>query len=289
MFFPHGQPRNVAIAFAGPADETGRVYAAPTVWGDRLDRPVDLRRFLKDDWPESNLQILNDVTAAGYRYLRHATDDLCITTVGSGIGNKVFLDGVPRTGPNGRGGEIGHIRVDDRPGANRCECGGVGHLGGIGSGRGTLATAKKLAHRDLAKFERSSLANHCDGSPLGLRNEHIVQSFRGGDEWTMELLRQVAMPLAQVFATIHLAIGVERFVVYGGFGIALGEGYRQLLVDAASCCCWDVGQEWSTMIELGVDDDLSGLIGAGRAAMGFSSSKAIFDSRLAIEALQQCK
>jgi hypothetical protein len=64
---------------------------------------------------------------------------------------------------------------------------------------------------------------------------------------------------------MHLGLGIERFVLVGGFALALGDTYRQLVARAADARCWDAPGGWDSRVELGVNDDLSGLIGAGIA------------------------
>ena len=132
----------VDVAFAGPIDPAGNVLSAPTLWGTRLSSPYALTKDIRRCWPNARVRILNDVTAAGYRYLRSSDEDFCIVTVSSGIGNKVFANGRPLVGRNGFGGELGHLRVDDSESAPPCECGGRGHLGAIASGRAVLAYAR---------------------------------------------------------------------------------------------------------------------------------------------------
>lgn len=262
----------VSVAFAGPLDGRGQLTAAPTIVGATEFSPIDLRRELCRTWPEADVFLLNDVTAAGYRYLHRHDESLCVVTVGSGIGNKVFIHGRPFTGPNGRGGEIGHVVVDPSPDAIVCDCGGRGHLGGIASGRGTLATAKRAASQDEREFLASRLGRLARSAD-GILNEHIVSCFREGDPWTVKTIRYVAGKLANVLAHTHQAIGIERFVIFGGFATALGPSYRDLVVQAAEAACWSSGQDWDAMIELGVADDASGLIGAGRYAMEFSEER----------------
>ncbi|MBT6145008.1 MAG: ROK family protein, partial [Gemmatimonadetes bacterium] len=242
--------------------------------GATQQQPVDLLSALSELWPSTPVLMLNDVAAAGYRYIRSAQEDFCIITVGSGIGNKVFLGGHPVTGPAGRGGEIGHIRVDHSPDALPCDCGGHGHLGGIASGRGALLVAQRLAMAEPQRFSRSMPAQQGCADPADLHNEALVQAFLAGDPWTEDLIRQVARPLGQMLASLHLAIGLERFVIFGGFALALGEGYRQELVQAAAASGWDVGQDWNRMVELGVPDGQSGMIGAGRYAALFAQHEA---------------
>ncbi|HEU4557808.1 MAG TPA: ROK family protein [Longimicrobium sp.] len=267
-------PRQVAVAFAGPVDAHGRVLAAPTVWGPRQAGAVDVRGALEARWPGAQVALLNDVSAAGYRYLRRGDEDLCAVTVGSGIGNKIFVRGVPFVGSGARGGEIGHLRVDPAPDANLCDCGGRGHLGAVGSGRGALLTARRLACRDPGAFAASRASRGCAGDPARLENPQLVAAFREGDGWAAEVVRRAAEPLGRTLASVHHALGIERFVVFGGFALALGEGYRRELVRAACESGWDAGQEWDAMIELGAADDLSGLVGAGRFATGVRGAAA---------------
>jgi len=261
------QPDLVGFAFPGPIDPAGNVLSVPTVFGDRSREPLPIGPVLDGLWPDAEIALMNDVTAAGFYYLREHDETYCLTTVSSGIGNKIFVRGRVVVGPGGRGGEIGHIVVDPSPDAPQCDCGGRGHLGGIASGRGTLDAMKKAAVTDPAGFKASRLATRAENTADKITNEAIVEAFQAGDPWVTERVRTVTAHLARVLATIHNAIGIERFVMMGGFALALGEGYRQLLAELCSKSCWDLGQDWNKMIELGTAGDLAGLIGAGRAAM----------------------
>jgi 3-dehydroquinate synthetase/predicted NBD/HSP70 family sugar kinase len=264
------QPSTVSVAFAGPTDPQGMVLAAPTVWG-ASKQPIDLIPELTTFWPSARIALLNDISAAGYRYLRDECEDFCIVTVSSGIGNKVFVKGRPLTGPAGRGGEIGHVQVDFSPDAPVCDCGRQGHLGAISSGRGTLALARQLAELGTEGFANSLLGARFRANLNALTNADIVDAFRSGDLWTTELIRKVARPLGQMLAAVHLSMGVERFVIIGGFALALGDQYRLELVRSAADCGWLMGQDWNSMIELGQPEDTSGLLGAGRFVTEFAN------------------
>jgi len=175
------EPRMVtdlAVAFAGPIDSNGNVVAAPTLWGNRLTAPYALRDDIARRWPDARVRILNDVTAAGFRYLRSTEEDFCIVTVSSGIGNKIFAGGRPLIGPNGAGGELGHLRVDDSDEAPLCDCGGRGHLGAVASGRGVLAYARKHVP---------------DGE--NLTSGDLVAAFHRGEPWAVRTIERGAGPL----------------------------------------------------------------------------------------------
>lgn len=277
-------PAAVSVAFAGPVDAEGRVLGAPTLWGPGPGAPVELAADLRRAWPGARVRVLNDLSAAGYRYLRHRHDDFCIVTVSSGIGNKVFISGAPFTGACGRGGEIGHARVDFSPAAPRCECGGDGHLGAVSSGRGTLLYARRLRAAQPRAFARSLLASlsadDADDADNGgsLTNERIARAFRADDAWTVELIRRTSAPLGRALALIHAALGIERFTVIGGFAFALGDRFRELLAGHAAASTWRLGQEWGRMIEFGEDDDLCGMIGAGRFSAEIAGRETRFNA-----------
>jgi glucokinase len=239
----------VDVAFAGPIDPAGDVLAAPTIWGTRLTSPYPLSEDLARGWPNARVKIINDVTAAGYRYLRSSEDDFCIVTVSSGIGNKVFANGRALVGRNGLGGELGHLRVDDSESAPVCECGGRGHLGAVSSGRAVLAHARK----------------HAPASAEALTSGDLVAAFRRNEPWAVKTIEHGAGPLGWALAAMHLGLGIERFVLVGGFALALGDSYRKLIAEAADARCWDGPGDWISRVELGVNDDFSGLIGAGIA------------------------
>ena len=80
------------------------------------------------------------------------------------------------------------------------------------------------------------------------------------------LVESLARPLGRALAGLHLGIGVERFVVTGGFARALGPAYLALLVRAADAAAWEPGGERAWRFELGHEGDEDGLIGAGRLA-----------------------
>ena len=263
---PDARPTVVSLAFPGPLDAAGNALAAPTVFGASLPLRLPLRADLQRRWPDARVLVLNDLTAAGYRYLRGADDDLCVVTVSSGVGHKVFVDGRPLVGRGGRGGEIGHLRVDFSADAPACDCGGLGHLGALASARGALAVARRRAARDADAFGRSLLAGVVAGDPDALDTRALVAAFHAGDPWAGTLIRDVARPLGRALTALHLGVGVERFVIIGGFALALGERYRQELVHAVAESAWNLGTDWNAMVDLGVDDDDAGLLGAGRYA-----------------------
>jgi glucokinase len=217
------------------------------------------------------VRVLNDVTAAGYRYLRAPGEDLVVVTVSSGIGHKVFVGGRPAVGPGGRGGEIGHLRLSDAPDAPLCECGGRGHLGALGSGRAAPWQIRRLAGEDPAGFRASALCAPSAGDPARVDNPMLIAAFRAGDGWAGRVVDRMARPLGCALAGIHQAVGSERFVLVGGFALALGPAYAARVAHHAAGACWSLGMDWERGVELGEPDDDAGLIGGGRFAARFDT------------------
>ena len=262
----------VSVGFAGPVDLYGNVLQAPTIWGTSV-QPEPLLRELSRIWPAAQIVVANDVTAAGYGFLRRPHEDFCVVTVSSGIGHKIFIDGRPVVGPRGYGGEIGHVRIDFSDDAPVCDCGGRGHLGAFASGRATAYQAARLIAADPEGFSKSRLCHELGGDVRNLDNERVAAAFHEGDPWTEHLVRRMATPLGRALAGIHLTVGVERFVLMGGFASALGSHYLDLIADAARAADWQAKDCWRRMLELGSSGAEPGLLGAGRMAARHGTSR----------------
>lgn len=248
----------VGVAFPGPVDRAGRVQAAPTVWGDALAEPFDLGGALAPRFADAPVRVVNDLTAAGYRY---ATDEVfCLVTVSTGIGHKVFHGGAPLLGEQHRGGEIGHWRFDDSPEAPPCDCGGRGHVGALSSGRATAYWLERLGREspDLARASKLSA-----GTEPSV-NERLAVAFQAGDPFARLVVERGAEALGAALALLHVGVGLERYVIIGGFARALGPGYLDVLAAAAARRAWGDPGLWRGRLEPGADDDDSGVVGMAR-------------------------
>jgi glucokinase len=217
----------LAAAFPGPVQGQGIVLALPTMWGsDGMSLcPLDLAARLTMRLPDFEVKVMNDVSAAGYRFVAEG-GDFALFTLGSGIGLKVFLDGQPRVGPHGFGGELTHMVFDASPDSPLCDCGERGNLGALASGRAwqqaVALAAKQNREPDLLRF--------CE-------------------------------PLARAVAMLHYALGLERFIFAGGLAEGLGERLRTAIVQNLPMQGWNIGQDWNTMVHLAPADDAHALIG----------------------------
>ncbi|MFE1270403.1 ROK family protein [Streptomyces sp. NPDC058758] len=252
----------LCVAFAGPVGRDGTVRGAPTVWGGG-GGPLPLRELLEVRLPVPVL-VVNDLTAAAWRYGAGSSEPFCLLTISSGIGNKVFRGGEVLLDDEGHGGELGHWTYDRSPGAAPCDCGGRGHLGALSSGRGVLAAVRRAAAADPEGYARSALARTATG-PAEVDNPSVASAVRAGDPFATEVLRGTLVPLAAAIGGVFASIGIRRFVLMGGFALAVGERYRALLTAelVRQGCFGLTDGQIASMVVLGADDDDHGLIGAG--------------------------
>lgn len=255
----------VSIGFPGPVDRSGAVLAGPGIWGRNPAGPIDMPSDLERIWPDLDIILNNDLTTAGYRYIESGDETFCLVTVSTGIGSKTFMKGRPLLGTRGTGGEIGHAKVLFGENAPRCDCGDKGHLQAVASGRGILEAVRHEACRNAEGFAQSRLVNRHESSEQ-VTNVTIAEAFQADDPFTCGIIERNIEPLAAMLVNLHLATGLERFIVIGGFALALGEKFRKALARKAEKLCWDGTVDWNGIIEFGLEDDYSGLIGAGRLA-----------------------
>lgn len=229
----------LTAAFPGPVQNPGTVLALPTMWGPDGQSlcPIDLASLLRGCLPDMAIKVMNDVSAAGYRFVSEG-GDFALFTLGSGIGLKVFLDGQPRVGPHGFGGELTHMVFDTSPNAPLCDCGGRGHLGALASGRAW----QRVATAALNSGSKPDLARFVE-------------------------------PLARAVAMLHFSLGLERFIFAGGLVEGLGETLRTAIVLNLPTQGWNTGQDWNTMVQLAPADDAHALIGGALAFATVTESK----------------
>jgi glucokinase len=136
-------------------------------------------------------------------------------------------------------------------------------LAAVASGRGVLWLARTRAHDDLQLFARSALAALCGIEPNGITNELLALAFRDGDGWTQRIVSEAMRPLGRMLAVVQSVIGVDEFVIVGGFADALGASLCGVLSTAAEGTGWRLGTDWTSAVGLGELGSQAGLLGAG--------------------------
>jgi predicted NBD/HSP70 family sugar kinase len=257
----------IGIAFPGPVDRQGVVRTAPPLWGD-LVKDYPLRSNLESRLAHK-VFVLNDVSAACWYYRNKVkADRFCVITVSSGIGNKIFdvkHEDKIITLDNGLGGEIGHAFTGHSENDLTCDCGACGHLGGIASGRGTERFARRYADREKKAFSASLLSALAKSDPAGIDNYVLVEAVEKGDKFAREIVKKSSWYLALMIQQIYMVMGVEKFVIIGGFALSFGEAYKKILIENLQAMgVWGLqDKEIAWLIELGENDDGVNLRGMG--------------------------
>ncbi|WP_027085485.1 ROK family protein [Cohnella panacarvi] len=247
----------LGISFPGPVTDEGVVREAPTLWGNTSSE-FPLRHLLQLRFSDLEVIVMNDVTAAGWRYVKSKSDRFCIITVSSGIGNKVFWNGEVLIDSNGSGGEIGHSYYGGRFKELVCDCGCKGHLGAISSGRGVEKVGEYLKNEYPEQFTLSLLSH----SPK-ITTFEMIKALAAEDDFAKIILDESIKPLAHSMSFICQLIGIKRFVIIGGFAIAVGNPYIETLKRHLNEL-HEFQKDTEIEIVFGENDDNHGLIGLGK-------------------------
>lgn len=263
---------SVGLSFPGPIDGNGIVHGAATVWGDKISS-YPILKSLSKKMPFIKWTVANDITAAAERYggmnKYRKNSYLGIITVSSGIGNKIYdirsskviLD------KKGIGGELGHVRFDFSKKAPLCDCGNYGHIGALSSGRAVERKVKLEAKKNTKKY-RLSYLHKIINFPEDIDNKKIILAAKNDDKFVLDILEKTTFPIAYSIAYLSGTIGVDKFIIIGGFALNLGEIYLTSLRKNFMALNFynREDKEINNLIELGINDDCDCLIGIGLLA-----------------------
>ena len=204
----------IGIGVPGIIDrQTGIVHESPNLPGWR-DCPArnEIERRLR-----TKVILENDANAAalGEKWLGVASqvDDVCMLTLGTGVGGGLVLQGKIWHGMTGMAGELGHITVD--PEGVACGCGNQGCLEQYAS-----ATAvKRMAAEAVARGQAPELARAMNRDPE-LSPKAIYQMAVQSDEAALQIFRNVGQALGIALANMINVFNLPMYVIGGGMANA---------------------------------------------------------------------
>jgi glucokinase len=174
---------------------------------------------------------------------------------GTGVGGGVVLDGKVRRG-RGAGGEIGHVKVEQRDGLP-CGCGSRGCMEAY-AGRGNMerrAREAVAAGRETRLFEIMAERNR-----TRLASGVWAQALAEGDVLAAELLDEALEAIATAAASVVNLLDVEAVILGGGLGLRLGAPWADRLLESMRPRLFQPARPPDVVVaELG---DLGGAIGA---------------------------
>ena len=275
-----GSGLNSAAIAMGAAlhGETGYIWNSGPIWGPKCTC-FDLMGNLRKKKPNINWTVVNDITASLIRNVSELklqeSGNVTVVTVSSGIGARTYnvpQRSVPIDSTTGLQGEIGHIPVDfkfrDLSINLMCDCGGINHLNAFCSGRGIEQVLPIIAKEYGESYRKSKLfeLSQIDGGLNGvLLNKAVDQS----DPLALEILGALTLPLARLLIALFTFEPLTQLVILtGGVALSLGDSYlNSLIQNLEQIGLYQITAQvpsfFRERITLGVNDDNSGLIGAG--------------------------
>jgi len=200
----------IGIGVPGIIDkQRGVVRESPNL-PDWRDYPVhdEIMQRLQTD-----VSLENDANAAalGEKWLGigGGFDDVCMLTLGTGVGGGIVLKGRIWHGMTGMAGEMGHITVEPR--GIRCGCGNWGCLEQYAS-----ATAiKRMAVEAIARGEAPELAKAMDQDPE-FSAKGVYDFAVQGDEAARRIFHVVGQSLGIALASLINIFNLPMYIIGGG-------------------------------------------------------------------------
>ena len=221
-----------SVCFPGPVTREGEVLGSSVIFGTTLKERFFLKKELEERLPDVTVSVMNDLTAAAYRYMGNG--NFCLITVSSGIGNKICIDDRVIIDPEGKTGEIGHYSADGVNLGIECTCGaGKDHVGMIASGRGVEWIARRFGGEKETEagklFLESALYMSCDSDPERITAEMLARAADGGDPFSRYVIDFCTKPLASEICLLAIAMHIPKFIIIGGFALHC-EYYMEALI-----------------------------------------------------------
>lgn len=225
--------QGIGICAPGPLDpKTGVVINPPNLpcW-----RNFPLAEKIKEKY-RVPVKVDNDANAAalaetrwgaarGYRFVFY-------TTVGTGIGTGIVLDGSIYHGNTGSAGEGGHVSIDYR--GPRCACGKRGCIEVLAAGPAIAARAR--AKLDELPSRHSAIRDLAHGDLASVTSEFVGKAYQGGDALAQEILVETAHLLTVWLGNIVDLLDPDVLVMGGGVAAMLQPFFEEIKRELPTWC-----------------------------------------------------
>ncbi|NLU71592.1 ROK family protein [Streptomyces sp. HNM0575] len=213
----------IGLSVPGPVDWASGLVVQPPIMPGWDGFPIRERlqeawaRHISSEEPAAPVLVDNDANLMAYAEQRAAHRDCAaflLVKVSTGIGAGVVAGGRLYRGIDGGAGDIGHIRLHDRPEA-LCMCGSYGCLAAVASGR---ALAAQLTEAGVAT-----------DSVSGVRDR-----LAAGQPDAVRLAREAGRRVGEVLVTVVTLLNPGVLMIAGELaGTPFLTGVRELLYQRA--------------------------------------------------------
>jgi len=214
-FTQSGNLQGVGIGVPGIIDKrTGMLRESPNLpgWSDypvkeEIERRLGAPVFLEND---ANAAALGEAWLGAARHVQ----EVCMLTLGTGVGGGIVLNGRPWHGMTGMAAELGHITVD--PDGPKCGCGSYGCLEQFASATAVVRMAREAIRSGLAP--ELSQAEMTSGAEFGAK---VVYNLAlQGDKPAQQVFQKVGWALGIVLAGLVNTLNLHMYVIGGGVSSA---------------------------------------------------------------------
>jgi glucokinase len=208
------QLAGIGIGVPGIIDmHTGFLRESPNLPGwaeypvrDEIERRLGTRVILEND---------ANAAAMGEKWLGAGrdADDICMFTLGTGVGGGLILNGRIWHGMTGMAGELGHMTVE--PNGHPCPCGNRGCVEQYASATAIVRMAREAIDKGNAPNLKRALTENPEFS-----SKIVYQMALQGDEAAREIFRKVGHALGIGVANMVNALNLSMIVIGGGVASA---------------------------------------------------------------------
>jgi len=209
-----GELAGIGIGVPGIIEmQTGMLHESPNLpgWHNYPVRDEIERRL------QTSVVLENDANAAamGEKWLGAAAgvDDMCMFTLGTGVGGGLVMQGKIWHGMTGMAGELGHTNVE--PEGYPCKCGSRGCLEQYASATAVKRMAQELIASGKAPHMASALKQDVE-----FTSKEIFDLAMQGDAQARGIFERVGKALGTVIADMVNIFNFPMYVVGGGVASA---------------------------------------------------------------------
>jgi glucokinase len=201
----------VGIGVPGIIDKrTGMLRESPNLPGwddypvrDEIERILGAPVVLEND---------ANVAAYGEGWLGAARgyNEVCMITLGTGVGGGIVLAGRIWQGMNGMAGEVGHMTVD--PNGHPCKCGNIGCAEQYASATAVM----RMAREEIESGNASELAKLAAGPNVEFSARAVFNLALQGDKAAQRVYDRVGWALGILIADLVNMMNLRMYVIGGG-------------------------------------------------------------------------
>ena len=223
----------IGIGVPGPISSKGIVnHCVNLGWGvfnieEALSR---LTGFPVKAGNDANVAALGECWMGGGKGYRN----MVMTTLGTGVGGGIIIDGHILAGRHGAAGEIGHM-VLNKDESLPCGCGKYGCVEQYCSATGIVRIGKRTLNRDKRPSSLREIEN--------LTCKDIFEAAAAEDAVALAIVEEVYDKMAQFMSSLTQCLDPEVIVIGGGVskaGTVLIEGIRRHMPKYVFHACADV-------------------------------------------------